>query len=294
MKLGLGLPNTLTPHVNRKMLLDWARAGDQAGFSTFGTIDQPGYDSWDPLITLAAVAAVTERTRLLTSILQLPNRNEVVVAKQAAVIDQLSGGRMDLGVAVGGRESDFTALGARFAKRGKRFERQVRKIRKVWRDARKSTPEAGVTGPAPLQKKAPPIYIGGWTQPALRRAARMGDGFVFATVGPEMMGQLTPQIREWAVEAKRKSFSVGGIAYCAIGDDPRKALESGAANVLRYYRGNLWTEPENLIHHGPPEVIAEAVKDYEAAGLDFLILFPEIPDVRQVELLAENVLPSYR
>lgn len=294
MKLGIGLPNTLTPHVNRKLMLDWARTADQAGFSHFGTIDQPSYDSWDSLITLAAVAAVTERTRLTTTILQLPNRNEVLVAKQAAVIDQLSGGRVDLGVGVGGRESDFTALGARFAKRGKKFERQIRKMRKVWRDARKSTEEEGVTGPAPLQKKGPPIWIGGTSPKAIERATRMGDGFVFATVGPQMMAQATPQIRQRAAEAKRKNFVVGGIAYCAIGDDPKKALELGAASVMRYYRGQLWTEPQNLIHHGPVEVIAEAVKEYEAAGLDFLILFPEINDIHQVELLAENVLPSYR
>lgn len=294
MKLGIGLPTTLTPHLNRKLLLDWARVGDQAGFSHFGTLDQPGYDSWESLVSLAAVAAVTERTRLATTILQLPNRNEVLVAKQAAVIDQLSGGRLDLGVSVGGRESDYVALGARFAKRGKRFERQVRKIRKTWRDARKSTAEEGKIGPAPLQKKGPPIWIGAMSESGMQRAVKMGDGFVFGTVGSAAMGESMPKLREWAAEAKKKNFTIGGIAYCAVGDDPKKALEIATASVHRYYHGHTWPGMENLIHHGPPETIAEAVKEYEVAGLDFLIVFPQIPDLRQVELIAEHVLPSYR
>lgn len=293
MKLGIGLPNTITPQVDRALMLDWARLSDQAGFSHFGTIDQPGYDSWDPLISLAAAAAVTERTRLTTTILQLPNRNEVLVAKQAAVIDRLSDGRLDLGLAVGGRPSDDKAFGMRIRKRGKKFERQLRKIQRVWRAAHKSTLEEGVTGPAPVQKPGPPIWIGAMSEPAVERATRMGDGFVYGTVGPQMMAQMTPKLRAMAEQAGKKSFTIFGLAYCGVGDDRQKALEEATASVMRYYRGQLWTEPENLIHHGPPDVIAQAAKEYEAAGLDVLILFPEIPDVRQVELLAENVLPAY-
>lgn len=293
MKLGIGLPNTLTPDVDRKLMLDWARLADQAGFSTFGTIDQPGYDSWEPLATLAAVASVTERTRLATTILQLANRNEVLVAKQAAVIDRLSGGRMDLGVAMGNRESDFKALGVRYKGRARKFERQVRKIRRTWRAARKSDRENGITGPAPLQKK-PQIIIGAMSQPGIARAVALGDGFIFSTTGPEMMAQTTPGIRTMAEQAGKKGYRVVGLAYCGIGPDPRRALEEATTSVMRYYRGQLWTTPDRLIHHGPSDVIAEAVKEYEAAGIDELIMFPEIPRIDQVERLAEDVLPSWR
>jgi alkanesulfonate monooxygenase SsuD/methylene tetrahydromethanopterin reductase-like flavin-dependent oxidoreductase (luciferase family) len=92
----------LAHETDRKLMLDWARLADEAGFHVLGTIDKPNFDSWDPLVTLAGAAAVTERARLATAILQLPNRNEVLVAKQAAVVDQLSGGRLDLGIAQGG------------------------------------------------------------------------------------------------------------------------------------------------------------------------------------------------
>lgn len=294
MKLGIGLPNTLTPAVNRGLFLDWARLADQAGFHVLGTIDQPSYDSWDPLVSVAAAAAVTERVRLATTILQLPNRNEVLVAKQAAVVDRLSGGRLDLGLAVGGREADFKVFGARLKGRGRKFERQVRKIRRIWRAAKRSTAEDGITGPPPLQKSLPPIWIGGMSPPAVKRATEIGDGFIYGTTGPAMMAQMTPQIRAMAEEAGKKSFTIVGLAYVGIGDDAKAALEQATRAVMRYYRGQLWTSPENLIHHGPADVIAEAVKEYEQAGLDVLILFPEIPEIRQVELIAERILPSYR
>ena len=101
MKLGIGLPNTMAHETDRRLMLDWARLADQAGFHELAVIDKPNYDSWDPLATLAAAAAVTERARLATTILQLPNRDEVLVTKQAATIDRVSNGRLDLGVAVG-------------------------------------------------------------------------------------------------------------------------------------------------------------------------------------------------
>src|SRR5262245_60403458 len=132
MKLGIGLPNTMAHEIDRKLMLDWARLADDAGFDVLATIDKPNYDSWDPLATLAGVATVTERARLATTILQLPPRNEVLVAKQAAVIDQLSGGRLVLGLAQGGREDDFQVLGAEFKGRSKKFDRQIARVREVW------------------------------------------------------------------------------------------------------------------------------------------------------------------
>ena len=99
MVIGIGLPNTVPQETDRRLMLEWARLADQAGFHVLGTIDNFTYDSWDPLTTLAGVAGVTERIRLATTIRQLANRNEVLVAKQAAVVDRISGGRLSLGVA---------------------------------------------------------------------------------------------------------------------------------------------------------------------------------------------------
>src|SRR5919109_5386365 len=121
MKLGIGLPNTMAHETDRRLMLEWAQLADEAGFEVLGTIDKPNYDSWDPLLTLAGVAGVTQRARLATTILQLPCRNEVLVAKQASVVDQLSAGRLVLGLAQGGRKDDFDVLDADFSDRGDRF-----------------------------------------------------------------------------------------------------------------------------------------------------------------------------
>jgi alkanesulfonate monooxygenase SsuD/methylene tetrahydromethanopterin reductase-like flavin-dependent oxidoreductase (luciferase family) len=293
MRLGIGLPNTMAHETDRRLMLEWARLADEAGFDTLGTIDKPNYDSWDPLVTLAGVAGVTQRARLATSILLLPPRNEVLVAKHAAVVDQLSGGRLTLGLAQGGREDDFQVLGAPFKGRSQRFEEQVARLREVWANARDSDRDHGALGPAPVQDPGPPIWIGAQQEKAVERALRIGDGFLFGTAGSAMMAQLTPRLREAASAQGKTDFAVAGLAYVAVGDNPAKALEEGAHHVLRYY-GQLWTEPENLIHHGPADKIAEEIAAYADAGLDLLIVFPQIPSLDQVERLAEDVLPAYR
>jgi alkanesulfonate monooxygenase SsuD/methylene tetrahydromethanopterin reductase-like flavin-dependent oxidoreductase (luciferase family) len=256
---------------------------DDAGFHSLGTIDKPNYDSWDPLIALAAAAAVTRRIRLTTTILQLPNRNETLVAKQVAVIDRLSEGRVDFGVGIGSRPDDYEIFGARFKGRATRFEAQLQRMRQLWAEARHATTDQGVLGPAPVQEPHPPIWIGGLTEQAIRRATRLGEGFVFGTAGPQVMANFTPQIREWARAEGKARFTVAGIAYAGIGDNAREALDTAARQVIRYY-GQLWTEPENLIHHGPTARIAEDLLRYQEAGIDELIVFLEIPDLRQLEL----------
>ena len=112
--------------VDRRGIVDWARRAEEAGFSSLGTIDRLAYPAFEPLTTLAAAAAVTERIGLVTDILLAPLRsNNALFAKQAATVDQLSEGRLTLGLGVGLREDDFEAAGVDFHKRGALFERQL-------------------------------------------------------------------------------------------------------------------------------------------------------------------------
>jgi hypothetical protein len=105
------------------------------------------------------------------------------------------------------------------------------------------------------------------------------------------MTELAAGVRDMFAAHGKPDATIAGLAYVAVGDDPRKALDEATHHVLRYY-GRLWTEPETLIHHGPAEKIAEEVAAY-ADAVDVLVLVPEIPSLEQVEQLAEHVLPAY-
>jgi len=128
MDIGIGLPSTI-PGVTRDQELEWARRADARGFSTLGVIDRIVYSNLEPLIALAAAAAVTERIRLTTSILLGPTRGAALLAKQAASVNLLSDGRLTLGLAPGGRADDYEAVGVDFGTRGRRFDEHLRDVR---------------------------------------------------------------------------------------------------------------------------------------------------------------------
>src|SRR5919201_2592591 len=132
METGIGLPNAVAG-VDRAGIVDWARRAEEAGFSSLGTIGRIAYPNYEELIALTAAAAVTERIRLVTDILLAPlRRNTALFAKQAATLDSLSGGRLVLGIAPGGREDDYEVSGVDFGERGKTFERPLKELTEVW------------------------------------------------------------------------------------------------------------------------------------------------------------------
>jgi alkanesulfonate monooxygenase SsuD/methylene tetrahydromethanopterin reductase-like flavin-dependent oxidoreductase (luciferase family) len=148
MRVGVWMPTAMPFELERSFFLDWVRLADQAGFDTLSSLDRPNYDMWDPLTSLAAAPAVTQCIRRATTTLPLPNRNEVLIAKQAAVIDRLSEGRLTLGVSLGSRPYDYQVFGATLEHRVTRFRHQVATLRRVWAEARHSDREHGVLGPA--------------------------------------------------------------------------------------------------------------------------------------------------
>ena len=131
MKVGIGLPGAI-PGTTPQDLLEWARRADQGPFSTLSIIDRLAYDSYEPMVALGAIAAVTSRVRLMTGILLVPLRNAGMMAKQAATLDVLSGGRLTLGMAIGSRQDDYEASPAPCRNRGKHFDEQLAHMKRVW------------------------------------------------------------------------------------------------------------------------------------------------------------------
>jgi alkanesulfonate monooxygenase SsuD/methylene tetrahydromethanopterin reductase-like flavin-dependent oxidoreductase (luciferase family) len=292
MRVGVWMPNAMPFRLERSFFLDWVRLADDAGFDTLSTVDRPNYDMWDPLASLAAAAAVTEQIRLATTTLPLPNRNEVLVAKQAAVIDRLSGGRLTLGVSLGSRPDDYHVFGATLEHRVTRFRQQIATIRHVWAEARHSDREHGVLGPPPIQDPGPPIWIGALSERGRQRAVELADGFIFggaarlSTIGPAIQS-LRPQL----AERGKPDFSFNALAFIAIGGE--REFAEAVAHHERYYPV-LPVPAEQAIHHGPIGKIKDVVAKYAASGLDHLVLMPEVRSLQQLELLSDHVLPEYR
>src|SRR6266702_2094726 len=172
MDIGIGLPSTI-PGIPGRLILQWASAAEQAGFSSLGTLDRIVYSNLETVPTLAAAAAVTERIGLTTAILIGPYRgNGALLAKQLATVDAIAGGRLQVGIAVGGRADDYEATGSVFAERGRAFDAQLAELQAVW--AQQPRGYAGPIGPAPVQPGGPPLLIGGNALAALAYAS-LGD-----------------------------------------------------------------------------------------------------------------------
>jgi len=166
----------------------------------------------EALMTLAFVAAVTETIGLGTEVLVLPQRQPILVAKQVSTLDTLSGGRVRLGVGVGWQESEFEALGMNFHERGAAMDEAIALLRACWREptitfsGRQARVEAMAMEPKPPRAGGPPLWIGGTTPAALRRAGRLGDGWL-ANMG--MGAAEVAAVRAFAEQAGRDPDALG-------------------------------------------------------------------------------------
>ncbi len=183
-------------------LAEMARAAEAAGFGACAVTEHPipedrwlargGHHALDPFVALSFAAAATRRLRLQTHLLVLPYRNPFLTAKAIASLDQLSGGRVTVGVGVGYLEPEFRALGADFAHRNERTDEGIRVMREVWRgeSVRLEGPGFAALGhtalPRPLQRPAPPLWVGGNSRRAIRRAVELGDGWMPFPVSPKL------------------------------------------------------------------------------------------------------------
>lgn len=197
------------------------------------------YDLDDPFheifVLFGYVAALTTSLELISGVLVLPQRQTALVAKQAAEIDLLSGGRLRLGVGVGWNEVEFDALGKSFHDRGARCEEQIALLRALWTNESitfegrwESVVEAGIN-PLPVQRPIP-VWIGGYIDTTLKRVARIGDGY-FPRGGPdEAMRSLIARLREYAVAEGRDPGSIGIHPQLPVGagtpDDWRANAEA--------------------------------------------------------------------
>jgi probable F420-dependent oxidoreductase len=232
VKIGAIFPTTEIG-TDPSAIRDWAQAAEHLGYSHILLYDhvlgaahpdrEPRlmgpYTERDPyhevFVTLGFLAGVTTTIEFATGVLILPQRQTALVAKQAAEVDILSGGRLRLGLGTGWNHVEYESLGMDYGDRGKRFDEQVELLRKLWRE-----PVVDYTGEyhridragiLPLPRPDLPIWFGGFSEVAMRRAARKGDGFIYGS-RPERMQGMFARVRELLVKEGRDPASFGGDA----------------------------------------------------------------------------------
>jgi alkanesulfonate monooxygenase SsuD/methylene tetrahydromethanopterin reductase-like flavin-dependent oxidoreductase (luciferase family) len=284
--IGIGLPNTV-PGTEGRTLIDWARHAEEAGFSTLGTIGRLVYPNYEELIALSAAAAVTSRIRLTTGVLLAPlYTNSALFAKQAASLDRLSGGRLVLGMGLGGRDDDFAASGVSTHHRGRRLEEHVALMRRVW--SGEEFGYAGGIGPEPARPGGPEIILGGATQASFGRVARIADGWIMGGGTPDMFAQAAAGVDQaWQDAGRPGRPRKLTLAYFGLGPEAR----SQAEGYLLHYYGWLG-EIANMIAGGAavsPEMVKSYAAAFEAGGCDEIIFVPTASRLDQVSLLAEAI-----
>lgn len=284
MDIGIGLPAWM-PGVNGSFVIDWARAADAGPFSSLGLIDRVVYSNHEPLIALAAAAGATQRVRLVTTVLLAPLRETTLLAKQAASLDSLSGGRLTLGLGVGAREDDFVATSSSFHRRGKRFDQQLELMERIWKGQAVSA-EIGPVGPSPVQAGGPEILLGGYSPAALKRFGRWGHGFMAGGGDPRGANQFFRLTETaWQEAGRSGKPRLVGCGYFALGEN---AAERGAAPLLAYY--SFAPERAQRIASSlpsSPESVRAFIQAFVDIGTDELILWPTIPDLDQLARLAD-------
>ena len=285
MEIGIGIPNSVRGATGRQ-LLEWARRAEAAGFSSLGSIGRVAYPTYEELTVFAAAGAVTERIRFVTDILLAPTRSAAELAKQAASVQELTGGRLTLGLATGSREDDFRLTGREFAGRGRVFDQQLADLRRAFagepllEGSRPVVPDAATQGV--------PLLIGGTSDAAIRRTVEYGVGWTAGGAPASMMAPFLDRLREaWRSAGREGSPRFVALNYFSLGD-----TEEQSRGYLRDYYGIFGPETAEMIANGAhrsPQAVKDAIAAFEAAGVDELILDPTVPDPSQVDLLAEVV-----
>jgi probable F420-dependent oxidoreductase len=182
----------------------------------------------DPFVLFGYAAAMTERLGFATGVLILPQRQTVLAARQAADVDLLSNGRLRLGVGIGWNYVEYDALGQDFHRRGRRLEEQIGYMRDLW-----SSPLLSFEGAfdrieraalMPRPKRQIPIWVGGWSEAAFQRAARVGDGFIFPGV-PDKLAEAWGSVRRHLEAARRPAEDFGRDMITTLAGNPREAVD---------------------------------------------------------------------
>lgn len=238
----------------------------------------PQHPTLDPVVALAWLAAATKTIRLGTGIVILPQRNPVVLAKELATLDVLSGGRLIFGLGVGYLPEEFAAIGVPFAERGPRTDENLAAILALWTMAKpayagRHVSFAGIDAqPRPVQKPHPPVVVGGWSEAAFRRAAKCANGWYGFSMDAAATAKHLATLKRILAETDRPA-ALGPLEISV--SPPGRAADAGS---------------------GKPGIDADEAKRYRDLGVDRLIVHCLVRDAAaipaDIESTAERLRPA--
>jgi len=298
MKLGICLPHYGRP-IEIPRMLEVARRAEERGLDSVWVTDHVivptqtnviyREDMLDPLAVLPWLAGVTHRIALGTSVVILPYRSPIPVAKLLASVDVLSGGRLIVGAAIGWLEGEFDALDVPFKERVSRSEEALELFRTLWTqehpqlETKRHRLKDVTFSPMPLQKPRPPLYVGGNSEGALRRVARLGDGWHATGSTVEAFGQGAETVRRFWKDAGREGEPALSLRIPILIDGVHRAAVDMSLIRGRHVIG------------GPVAKIVEELRGYQALGCQHIALevsystYPAI--LETIDIIAERLRP---
>jgi alkanesulfonate monooxygenase SsuD/methylene tetrahydromethanopterin reductase-like flavin-dependent oxidoreductase (luciferase family) len=294
MDVGLALP-TMADGWDRSTWIDWCRTVDDGPFSSISCGERITFRNVEMFTSLAAAAALTERVRVMVNLAIAPWHATVLLAKQLATLDVLSGGRLDVGLGVGGREQDYEGMGATMVGRHQRLDDQVVELRRLWAGD-PILDGAPPLGPPVVQAGGPPLYIGATGPKALRRGARWAtgvSGFSFS-LDPDECARAAADARDaWADEGAAAPPRMLMACFFVLGDDEARAavdLQRFTYEYLEVFGERAATGLSRRTRLSSPGALREALDALDEAGdIAEVILVPGTTDPACAALAAEVV-----
>ena len=308
---GIAMRNfTRYPEIpDARALVEYGVWVEELGFESLWVWDHillgtdPHFPICDSLTMLTAVAARTSRIKLGTGILVLPLRNPLLLAKQIATMDQLSQGRLVLGMASGWYKREFDAVGVPFEQRGKIMDKNLDILTRLWTEPSVTADippynmRQAVMFPKPTMRPRPPILIGGYVDAVLKRAGVSGDGWLTYFYTPESFTRCWNKVCAFAVEAGKDPARLqsGNQLPIMVG----KSREDVKPKMMEWLSTEWdiasWSEstPESAII-GSVDDCVEQLRAHVATGVDRIVLVPHRYEREQIEIIARDILPKLR
>lgn len=299
--LGVAIPQTFPGGAaDTRRMRECLQRAEALGFESAWVVEQVlgSASSLEAVSTLAWAAAVTERMRLGSAVLLTALRSPVHLAKALATIDQLSHGRLVVGVGLGGNPKVFPAYGLSAERRAARFAEGLRLMKRLWTEPRVTMAgefyrlDNASMEPKPVQRPHPPLWFGGHHPQALERAVELGDGFIGA--GSASTATFADEMRVlngMLADAGRApgTFPVGKRVYVGVDGD-----RSRAGKRLAEWFGAFYGKPElaeQVCVWGDADTCVEGLRAVIAAGAGFLMLNPVFDELQQLEVIATDIAP---